>query len=52
MYAILEMKIILASLLKVYKFSTKMKITDIKLNYSFLVTNLSGYNVKIEERKE
>lgn len=45
-----EMKILCSVILKKYRFDTTMKREDIKMKYSFVMSNVSGYNVSITER--
>lgn len=49
-YAMLSMKVTLATTLKKYRVTTDMKMSDIKLKFDFIVRSVNGYKVKLHTR--
>ncbi|XP_058452100.1 cytochrome P450 4C1-like [Malaya genurostris] len=50
-YAYITMKIVLIKLIKSYRFSTDLKLTDLKLHLSILLRIANGYMMRLERRE-
>lgn len=49
-YAYIEMKIVLATLLRNFRFTTHLKMSDIRMRYEITMKNIHGNMVRIERR--
>ncbi|XP_065222467.1 cytochrome P450 4g1-like isoform X2 [Planococcus citri] len=49
-FAMLEMKLMLSALLRNFSFHTTTTMDDIKLNMSFVIDSVNGYNMSIKSR--
>lgn len=50
-YAYIAMKIILANLLRHYRFKTDLKMSDIRMRYEITLKNVRGNMVRVERRQ-
>lgn len=50
-YAYIEMKIVLATLLRHFRFTTDLKMSDIRMRYEITMKNIHGNMIRVERRK-
>lgn len=50
-YAYIEMKIVLATLLRHFRFTTHLQMSDIRMRYEVTMKNIHGNMVRVERRK-
>lgn len=49
-YSYIAMKVILATLLRNYRFTTNLKMSDIRMRYEITLKNVRGNMVRVERR--
>lgn len=50
-YSLIAMKVILATLLRNYKFTTNLTMADVHMRYEITLKNIRGNMVKVHKRK-